>query len=216
MKTIAIISQKGGSGKTTLAINLAVTAQILGHQSAIIDLDPQASSKAWHDIREGDSPPVVSAQAARLPEILETARKNDAALAIIDTAPHSETTALIAARAADLILIPCRPAFLDLRSISATSDLVALSKTPAIVILNAVPPRGTLTEEAQAYIKHSKLPVSEASLGQRAAFVHSITTGQSVQEYEPRGKAAQEIQHVYMWICQHARMSTLQKGKKLK
>lgn len=91
MKTIAVISQKGGAGKTTIALNLAVAAVRSGHQCAVIDIDPQASAKCWHDLRRDDAPVVVSAQAARLPEILQTAKQNGADLVIIDTAPHSES-----------------------------------------------------------------------------------------------------------------------------
>src|SRR4051812_9330361 len=116
MKVIALLSQKGGAGKTTLALHLAVAAEQDGHQTAIIDLDPQASAASWGDSRAAETPVVVSAQSSRLAQVLEAARNAGAALAIIDTAPHSESAALAAARAADLILIPCRPAILDLRA----------------------------------------------------------------------------------------------------
>jgi chromosome partitioning protein len=106
MQTIAIISQKGGTGKTTLALNLAVAAEMSGRPAAIIDLDPQASAKEWSKSRERETPVVVSAHASQLEEILGAARANGAALTIIDTAPHSERDALAGARAADLILIP--------------------------------------------------------------------------------------------------------------
>src|SRR4051812_37959256 len=124
MKTISILSQKGGAGKTTLAINLAGAAEAAGKQSVIIDLDPQASAKAWHDHRGKETPVVISAQPAMLSQVLKTAEEHGAAFCIIDTAPHSETAALAAARAADLILIPCRPCYLDLKAISTTIDLV--------------------------------------------------------------------------------------------
>jgi chromosome partitioning protein len=94
MKTIVVISQKGGAGKTTIALNLAVAAVRSGHQCAVIDIDPQASAKCWYDLRRGNSLAVVSVQAARLPEILQTAKQNRAALVIIDTAPHSESVRL--------------------------------------------------------------------------------------------------------------------------
>src|ERR1039458_10336800 len=111
LKTLAIISQKGGAGKTTLALNLAVAAESIGVPTVVIDLDPQASAKTWHDIRvRKDAPFVVSAQAIRLDEVIEVSRANGAELVMIDTAPHSESAALGAARAADLVLIPCRPA----------------------------------------------------------------------------------------------------------
>ncbi len=157
MKTIAIVSRKGGAGKTTLAVHLAVAASIKGKQTAIIDRDPQASAAGWGDSRASDTPAVVSAQAARLPKVLETAIIAGADLAIIDTAPHSETAALAAIRAADLILIPCRLAILDLRAISDTIDLVNLTKKTATVVLNAVPSRGALADEAIEAIKEGWL-----------------------------------------------------------
>ncbi|MBW4626506.1 MAG: ParA family protein [Brasilonema octagenarum HA4186-MV1] len=210
MKTISIISRKGGAGKTTLTVHLAVAACIDGKETAIIDLDPQASAAGWGDSRKQEIPAVVSAQAARLPKVLEAAVNNGADLAIIDTAPHSETAALAAIRAADLILIPCRPAILDLRAIGDTIDLVNLASKTATVVLNAVPPRGSLADEAVEAIcalRSSKaiaplgVSIAPIRIGQRAAFVHSLTAGQTAQEYEPEGKAAEEIQQVYKWMC---------------
>jgi chromosome partitioning protein len=98
MKTISVISQKGGAGKTTLALNLAGAAEQLGHHAVVIDIDPQASAKGWHDHRQKETPVVISAQASRINDVLETARQHGADLCIIDTAPHSETGALAAAR----------------------------------------------------------------------------------------------------------------------
>jgi chromosome partitioning protein len=206
MKTVAIVSRKGGAGKTTLAVHLAVAASIKGKEVAIIDLDPQASAAGWGDSRSAETPAVVSAQAARLPKVLETAANAGADLAIIDTAPHSETAALAAIRAADLILIPCRPAILDLRAISDTIDLVNLAKKTATVVLNAVPPRGSLADEAVEAIKGYGVTVAPTKVGQRAAFVHSLTTGLTATEYEPEGKAAEEIQQLYKWMCKQLKM----------
>ena len=152
MKTIAILSQKGGAGKTTLAINLSVAASSPKKKSAIIDLDPQASSANWHDARKQEVPVVVSAQPSRLNQVLEAANEAGASFVFIDSAPHSESTALAAARAANLVLIPCRPAILDIRAISSTIDLVKLAGAKAVVVLNCVPPRGTLADEAEEAI----------------------------------------------------------------
>ena len=150
MKVIAILSQKGGAGKTTIALHLAVAAERDGRSAAIIDLDPQASATSWGDSREAETPAVVSAQAARLPQVLEAARDAGADLVVIDTAPHSESAALAAARAADLILIPCRPAILDLRAIGTTIDLAKLAGKPAAVVLNTIPPSGSLGRRGAA------------------------------------------------------------------
>lgn len=205
MKTIAILSQKGGAGKTTLAINLSIAASSSNKQSAIIDLDPQASSANWHDAREQEMPVVVSTQPSRLDKVLEAAKEAGASFVFIDSAPHSESTALAAARAADLVLIPCRPAILDIRAISSTIDLVKLAGTPAAVVLNCVPPRGSLADEAEEAVSSYGISLVPVRIGQRAAFVHSVTSGQAVQEYEPKGKAAEEISRLYKWITKQVK-----------
>lgn len=206
MKTIAIISRKGGAGKTTLAVHLAVAATIDGREAAIIDLDPQASAAGWGDSRTVETPAVVSAQAARLPKVLSAAADNGADIVFIDTAPHSETAALAAIRASDLILIPCRPAILDLRAISDSIDLVKLANKTATVVLNAVPPRGSSSSEATEAISTYGVAVAPIQIGQRAAFVHSLTAGQTAQEYEPSGRAAEEIQQLYKWMCKQVKL----------
>lgn len=199
MKVLAILSQKGGAGKTTLALHLAVEAERLGFTTAIIDLDPQASAASWGDGRQQEAPAVVSAQATRLSQVLSAANDAGARLAIIDTAPHSESAALSAAREADFILIPCRPAILDLRAISHTIDLARIVAKPLAVVLNSVPPRGTLLNEAQEALEGYDVIVCPESLGQRSAFIHSLTAGLAAQEYEPHGKAAREINRLTRW-----------------
>ncbi len=214
MKTISIISQKGGAGKTTLALNLAGAAEAAGHTCVVIDLDPQASAKGWHDNRAKENPVVISAQATRLDDVLQTAKKHGADICIIDTAPHSETAALAAARAADLILIPCRAGILDLRGISSSVDLVQLAKRPALIVLNAVPPRGGMGDQAAEAIRGYGIPVAEVRVSQRATFNHSLTAGQTAVEYEPEGTAADEIRALYLLACKQAGMVTRNKATK--
>jgi chromosome partitioning protein len=201
MKTIAIVSRKGGAGKTTLTLHLATAATSKGKQVVIVDLDPQASATGWGDSREGESPVVISAQAARLQKALETADENGADFVFIDTSPHSETAALAAIRAADLILIPCRPAILDLRAIGDTVDLVKLAKKNATVVLNAVPPRGTIAEDAKSAISGYDIEIAPVHFTQRAAFVNSLPAGLTAIDYEPDGKAAEETKKLYRWMC---------------
>jgi len=205
MKIYAIIAQKGGTGKTTLAVNLAVAAERAQLASAVIDLDPQASATVWKDLRTTDAPFVVSAQAARLPQVLETARKANAGLVVIDTAPHSENTALAAARSADLIIIPCRPAIFDLRAITNTIDLANIAKKPAAIVFNAVPTRGDVIDQAREALEGYKVPICPHFISQRSAFAHSLTVGQGVQEYDSHGKAALEITAVYEWLLENTK-----------
>jgi len=137
MKTIAIISQKGGAGKTTLSVHLATAAAIAGHNAAIIDLDPQGTAASWGDRRQAETPEVVSGQAARLSVLIEAAQENGADFLILDTAPNADQTALRAAQIADVVLIPCRAATFDLEAIQATLTLGQLAQKPSFVVLNA-------------------------------------------------------------------------------
>jgi chromosome partitioning protein len=214
MQTIALISQKGGTGKTTLALNLAVASEVSGLATALIDLDPQASAKEWSKSRARETPVVISVHASQLEEVLNAAKENGAVLSIIDTAPHSERDALAAARLADLILIPCRPAILDLRAMASTKDLADLARTPALAVVNAAPPRGHLPDEAAEAIRGYGLEVASVVIAHRAAFVHALTVGQTVIEFEPRGKAAEEINALFKIACKHANMPATEKTRR--
>ena len=209
MKTISILSQKGGAGKTTLAINLAGVAEATGKQAVIIDLDPQASAKAWYDRRGKESPVVISAQAVVLADVLRTAAEHGADVAIIDTAPHSETAALAAGKAADLILVPCRVSYVDLKAIETTIDLVRIARKPALFVLTCIRPGDkALPNSAETHLSQYSIPVSPQRITQRAAFVHALTAGQAVTEFEPEGVAASEIRELFTIACNHGGMMT--------
>jgi chromosome partitioning protein len=201
MKTIAIVSQKGGAGKTTLALHIATAAEAAGLPSVVIDLDPQASAAGWADSRQDDAPVVVAMPFSRLSHGLQAAKDGGAELVVIDTAPHSDSVAVAAIKAADLVLIPCRAGILDLRAIATTSDLVANAGKRAFVVLNALPPRATqLLADAQAAVAQQGLDVAPVGLQQRAAFGHALTLGQTAPEYEPAGKAAEEVVSLFHWV----------------
>lgn len=201
MKTLAILSQKGGTGKTTLALHLAVAAERAGYPVAVLDLDPQSSATAWGDSRSDEAPSVTSIQASRLSQARDLAAKSGAALVIIDSAPHSADAAVAAAEAADLILTPCRPGILDLRAIATTARIVKLVGRPGFVVLNHAPPRAPrLIEDALDAARQHGLDVSPIVIHQRSAFAHSLTSGQTAQEYEPDGKAAEEISSLFKWV----------------
>jgi chromosome partitioning protein len=207
MKTVAILSQKGGAGKTTLAVHLAVAAERRDVPVAVLDLDPQASAAEWKDSREGDSPSVTSIQASRLRRALEVAHSAGAALVIIDSAPHSADAAVAAAEAADLILIPCRAGILDLRAIATTARIVKVAGKPAFVILNAAPIRAPLMmADATAAVEQHGLAVAPTVIHQRSAYAHALTAGQTAEEYEPEGKAAEEVGELFKWLANLLRL----------
>ena len=201
MHVIAVIAQKGGTGKTTLALSLAVEAIRQGKTAAVIDLDPQATATNWGDRREAEAPVIVSAQPGRLRHVLDAARQQGADIVLIDTPARSEQAALEAAKVAGLILIPCRPAIYDLETVATTAELVGYAGgRPMAVILNGVPSRGTKREQAADVIRGLTLPVCPASFGYRAAFNDAGALGLTAAEFDPAGKAAQEIELVYKFV----------------
>lgn len=209
MHVIAIIAQKGGTGKTTLALSLAVEAERRGLSAAVIDLDPQATATNWGDRREAESPVIVSAQPARLRRMLDAARDQGAQLVLIDTPARSEQASLEAARAAQLVLVPCRPAIYDLETVATTAELVNIAGgRPMAVILNGVPPRGDKAEQAADVIRSLTLPVCPASFGYRAAFNDAGALGLTAAEYDPRSKAASEIEQVYEFVSKLVKETT--------
>ena len=200
MRTIALISQKGGSGKTTLSIALAVAAERAGVPSVLVDLDPQASAGQWSDLREAETPVVTCAPSARLPTVLRAARGAGAGLVVLDTAPHAADAALAAARASDVVLIPCRASTADLVAIGASIDLTRIAGKPAAVVLNAAPVANPLTSQALAAIAGYGVTACPVVVHQRIEHVHAFTSGLAAIESAPSGKAAAEINKLFGWI----------------
>ena len=189
MKTVAILSGKGGSGKSTIALHLAVAAERRGYSVAVLDIDPQASAATWPTAARAIRLASRLCSQAGSSRHLETAREAGAALAIIDTAPHSADAAMVAAEVADLILVPCRPGILDLRAIGSTARIVKVAGKPAFVILNAAPPHAPrLIEDARTAVATHGLDVAPAVIAQRAAFAHSLTVGQTADEIRAWGQ----------------------------
>jgi chromosome partitioning protein len=206
LKTIALIAQKGGVGKTTLAINLAVAS---GLRTAVFDLDQQESAAIWADRRKTELPHVEFLTERRLQEALKAAERGSFELAIIDTPPAAGPQALTAAQSADLILIPCRPSLVDLDAIRRTAQLVKSLAVPAFVVLNAAPPSATtLLEDARAIAEGTGLAAAPVVLRERSAYRASWPLGKAVVETEPESKAAQEIRELKDWILAQLQVCT--------
>jgi len=201
MKTLAIIAQKGGSGKTTVAVHLAVCATRHGKATGIIDLDPQGSAAKWSEVRKKRVPHIMAATQSQLGRLLENVDKAKTDFVIIDTAPHSDSDAAMAAQLADFVLIPSRPMFFDLHAILSTYEIARLSKTPAAVVLNGVPPRGSFADEAREALQGQNIRVVEPVLYHRSAYFNALFDGRSVQEYDPKGKAAAEVESLYISVA---------------
>lgn len=201
MPTIAIVSQKGGSGKTTLAVHLATRAAQAGHESCVIDTDPQATAAAWSDWRGDYLPVVVTSPPARLARTIDSARKNGVDFVVIDTPPHADAAAREAIKAADIVLIPTRPRAFDLHALEPIAELVAFAKKPAFVVLNSVPAGATvITGDAKKAAKSMGLKLCSVALGDRAAFHRSAAKGETAAELDASGKAAKEIDKMWKWL----------------
>jgi len=215
MKTIAIISQKGGSGKTTLALNLGVAAHLDSQQAIIADLDEQASAVMWHHAREEAMPHVQATEPAHLPDLHAEAERQGFDYFIIDTAPQSNDPAVTAAELADCILITCKLSVMDLRAVQNTLNLLKVAKVKSGVriymVLSMVEHFSKKEgQEAVEVLKKLNMRVLPGWTGSRVAYRHSLIKGQGVLEYDPHGKAAKEVREIYELISK----ATKKRGRK--
>ena len=200
MKTLAIISRKGGTGKSTLAVHLAVAAAEAGRVTALIDLDPQGSSIRWSDARGEESPVVISAHSTRLKQVMHSAEQNGVDFAILDTSPYAESAALDAAKAANLALVPCRPAIFDLQAVELTVQIANMAQVETRVVFNAVPARGDRVNQAREAIGIYNVACAPCVIGNRIAFSHAVVDGRTVQEFDPASKASNEVRALYKYV----------------
>jgi chromosome partitioning protein len=191
MRSIAFLSQKGGSGKTTIAV--AAKEKVI-----LIDTDPQASASTWAAARAADEPLVVKSTTVETRTLLKQSQGRT--FAVIDTAPHNIAGVDIVASAADLLLIPCRPSVFDLATTESSVKIAKAARKPTAFVLNACAARGPEIHQAREVLQKHGYPVAPVTIGDRKAFSRAIITGEAVTEFEPSGKAAQEILALWKWI----------------
>lgn len=209
MLTVAVIAQKGGVGKTTLALHLAVEAAKTG-PVCVIDTDPQASAAQWADGRKAQQPAVVACPAARLAVFLRAARENGSHVTFIDTAPAIESPALAAVRLADFCLIVSRPGILDLRAIGINVQIAKLAGKPVALVMNAAAVQGGQAVAAGENAATSyDVDVCPIIIHQRAVFGHALAESRCAQEVEPTSKAAAEVAALWHWLAERTSMVTL-------
>lgn len=200
MATVSIIGQKGGTGKTTVALGLATIAAAKGLAVVVIDLDPQASALNWADRYNGENILVVQGVSSRLAKLVEQAHRAD--LILIDTPGKAESTATDAARLSDVVLIPVKPEVFDFETLPTMHNIImAAGGKKSFVLLNAVHPSGhRQAEELKALIEAQyKLTACPIHLTTRAAHPvsHSIGTA-------PDGKAGEEMTELLEFVLSHA------------
>ncbi|MFM2041697.1 MAG: hypothetical protein RLY86_273 [Pseudomonadota bacterium] len=196
-RVVTIAQQKGGAGKTTLAIHLAMVWALAGRRVATVDIDPQGSLSEWHRTRvaAGADPAVehVALSGWRVQREVERLAK-DHDLVVIDSPPHAETEAKIAVRAAGLVVVPVQPSPMDLWATRPTLDLAKAEKRPVLLALNRVPSRGKLVDAVAAKAAELGVPVADATIGNRIGFAAAIIDGLTLMETERRSKGVEEIE----------------------
>jgi len=209
MKTVAIISQKGGAGKTTLAVHLAAAATEAGLVALVVDTDPQATASQWAAWRGDRAPEVIDSPPPRLAAKLAAASAQGCQFAVVDTPPHADSAARAAAEAADLVLIPCRPSAFDLAAIQTSAKLVQLLRRPAHVVFTAGAPNAPrIYAEAGELVEGYGTPPCPLTLPDRAAYRRASAEGLTVAEIEPDGRAAAEVTALYEWTCRQLGLKT--------
>jgi chromosome partitioning protein len=201
---IAVVAEKGGVGKTTLSLTLAVAAVSAGRKVAVLDTDPQSTASKWTDRREAEMPWVVPTHAARLGAAIEQARLQGVDFIVIDTPPHSSADATEAARRADLVLAPVEPHLFTLETLPKLADLLKIAGTaPALVVINKAAVQGTEAKDAMEHVRGQGFDVCPVVLHLRAAHRHAGNVGKVAMEHEPSGKAADEAIQLYTYTVNH-------------
>jgi chromosome partitioning protein len=207
MRIITFVTQKGGTGKSTLATSLAVAAMQAGETVLAIDLDEQGTLARWAEIRNDPAPAVARLpkhESARLPELLKKAAETYT-LAIIDTPGTDSPATHNAMSAADLCLVPLRPTRPDGLAVAPTVHALITGKRHFAFVLSQCPttPKGSRAAEMAAGLGSLGL-LGEPLICQRADYQDAFAAGKGVTEYAPEGKAADEISQLWAWVDKNA------------
>lgn len=198
MPTIAILNQKGGSGKTTIATHLARAYQNQGHSVLLVDSDKQGSARDWRAVNENNPTPVIGLDRTSLDKDLKSLGQHD--YVIIDGAPQATEIALAAVRAADFILIPVQPSPYDLWATANLIDLIKQriglieGKLQAAFVISRLIKNTKIGEEVIKVLQEFELPVLESKVVQRICYPNSASEGKTVFETEkPSSEAIREM-----------------------
>ena len=200
MRVLALASQKGGSGKTTLSGHLAVQAERAGAGPVVlIDSDPQGSLSEWWNERKAPFPAFAQTNVSRLLSDLDTLRAQGFKLAVIDTPPAITLAIQTVIAVSDLVIIPTRPSPHDLRAAGATVEIAERSGKPLVFVINGATPRAKITSEAAiALSQHGT--VAPVTIHNRTEFASSMIDGRTVMEIAEKGKSAAEIETLWQYI----------------
>lgn len=202
MHTISLVTQKGGTGKSTLAVNLANAAGADGKKVCIIDLDPQGTTLHWFSIRTQEEPAVIGPDDARdLAGTISKLGQHGYDLTIIDTPGFDSPVTRDAIRVSDLCLVPVRPSEADLQATMPTLKAVVALARPYALVINQAPAQRMARLTTAVYMRlASEGPVLPAVVSARVDFQYAFALGVCVTEYSPEGKASQEIKELWQAV----------------
>lgn len=199
MLIISFVTQKGGSGKTTLAINCAVTAWQTKGKVLLLDMDAQATAETWYKVRADEAPQVIRIKPGELDKALEYARGERFDRVLIDTPGRDEPGATAAIKAANFCVIPCRPSPADITATPVTIETVRRLEKPAAFVLTQTPARSFRVRDAENALKVFGV-VCPVQIVSRTVYQDAQGSGLGVTEFEPNGKAADETKALWNWI----------------
>lgn len=217
MTVIAVLNQKGGAGKTTIATHLARASQLAGYETLLVDSDPQGSARDWAAACEEQSVPVVGIDRPTIERDLK--RVTTHPVIIIDGAPQAADLAVSAIKAADVVLIPVQPSPYD---IWAAEDLVKLvlqrieitdNKLKAAFVISRAITGTRISREVTGALRDYGLPVLDARITQRISYPNTAATGTTVLDAEPDSVAAEEIKSLFRELAVFAGLADETKAK---
>jgi chromosome partitioning protein len=204
MKVISLVTQKGGSGKSTLCVSLAVAAQEAGHSVCILETDRQATVTQWAAARQGRPPEVAQVAADKLEAIVGRLNRAGIDFAFIDTPGIDSPGTALAIRLSDLCLIPCRPSPADLRGMAPTLAAIHRLERDFAFVLNQTPPKSYRVRDTAEGLKVLGM-LAEVNLVMRNDHQDAIGAGRGVTEVNPEGAAADEMRRLWVWIDQRTK-----------
>lgn len=198
-RIVTLAQQKGGSGKTTLALNLACTALADGLSVAVLDTDPQGSLGRWFMTRREQGDPGMAFSTASAwgvsYECEKLADAND--LVVVDTPPKIDADLRPALRASNLVIVPVATSHLDLWATESVLDLARREGRETLVVMNRVPPRARVRDDIALALDEIGAERSGAVIGNRVGFADATGRGLGIVEADKRGKAAQEMRALW-------------------
>jgi chromosome partitioning protein len=205
-KVLTMVNPKGGTGKSTSGINIAVAASERDLAVALVDTDPQASAVMWKDARQHESPRVLAMQPRNLPAWL-TSEGRDFDLVVVDTPAHDTETLSTVVQIANLSLIVTQPTRLAIAVAAHLQRALINADISYAILLSQTPPR--LTARLTAWLENYRLlgTVVNAQFAYRVAYQDAVPLGLGVVEYEPHGPAANEVRRATDWILNELEIS---------